>query len=147
MSHLLCSNPRLLYTHLGVEMSYVGMKVRKEISPPDWGGTKQNQPGISLSAWAMENTLTMLRSSYEVSGFQQPYKIKGILKKSWKLRHFITKFSAECEEGGNERQRERERERERESTYTNITGTHSGVKEKTGSTGFSHFYQFADHLW
>ena len=44
------------------------------------------------------------------------------------------------------RDRERERERERESTYTNITGTHSGVKEKTGSTGFSHFYQFADHL-
>lgn len=89
-------------------------------SPPDWGGTKQNQTGISLSAWAMENTLTMLRSSYEVSGFQQPYKIKEILKKSWKLRHFITKFSfLEAEQNV-----EREGMRERENQPTPILQVH-----------------------
>lgn len=140
--HSLCSNLRLFYTNLGVEMSYVGMKA--------WKGklllTKVELNRASqafLSAWTMLNTLPMLRSSYKVIGFKQHYKFKEILKNSWKLKHFLSSFL----KAEKNLERQGMREGEKESNYTNITDTYSGVKEKTCYTGFSHFYQFANNLW
>lgn len=144
MSHLLCSNPRLLYAPLGVEMSYVAMKVWKEISPPDWGGANWAEPSwhISFSLSNAEHTdhvKIFLWGQWFPAALQDQGNSEKVLKtKAFYNKIFcFQKSRAEC--GGHER--------ERESTCTNITDTHSGVREKTGYTGFLHFYQFANHLW